>query len=97
MSPVIPHLTHEILDKQLKLNEIKWPKVKEEYLKSEEIIIVIQVNGKKRNTISLKKESNENSLIEKIKEMKLIEKYVKDKNIIKTIYVKNKLINFIIK
>ena len=29
--------------------------------------------------------------------MKLIEKYISDKDIIKTIYVKNRIINFIIK
>ena len=40
---------------------------------------------------------SENLLIDKIKEMKLIDKYIKNKKILKTIYVKNKLINLIVK
>ena len=73
------------------------PSVNKDFLKSDEKIIVIQINGKKRNTITLVNEISESELIEKIKEMKLVEKYINNKQIIKTIYVKNKLINIIIK
>jgi leucyl-tRNA synthetase len=78
-------------------NKIEWPEVNNKYLKTEEKDIVIQVNGKKRNIISIKENISENILLEKIKEMKLIDKYIKDKKILKTIYVKEKLINFITK
>ena len=52
---------------------------------------------KKRNTIKITNEIEENKLIEKIKEMKLVEKYINNMKIIKTIYVKNKIINIIVK
>ena len=78
-------------------NNIVWPQVIKEYLKTNEMIIVIQINGKKRNTIELTNEIEENELIEKIKKMKLVDKYIENKKIIKTIYVKNRLINIIIK
>ena len=52
---------------------------------------------KKRNTISIIKTDAEKDIIEKIKQMKLVEKYIKNKEILKTIYVKNRLINFIVK
>ena len=97
MSPVAPHLTSECLEKLNNKSSLKWPEVKIEYLKSEELLIVIQVNGKKRNTITLKEEINENNLLDLIKKMKLIDKYIKNQKILKTIYVKNKLINIITK
>ena len=59
--------------------------------------IVIQVNGKKRNTISVKKDMNEKEIINQIEDEKLINKYLDSGELIKTIYVKNRLINYIIK
>ena len=96
MTPVIPHLTYECLNKLTK-NEIKWPDVDQKQLIKNEKIIVIQINGKKRNVITIKENITEDILIKKIKEMKLVEKYISDKKIIKTIYVKDKLINIIVK
>tara|TARA_Y100000591_G_scaffold281086_1_gene260672 strand:- start:3743 stop:6289 length:2547 start_codon:yes stop_codon:yes gene_type:complete len=96
LSPVIPHLASECLSVLGKKN-ISWPHVDSKYLKSDEKIIVIQINGKKRNTIKLIDEVKENDLLNTIKEMKLVDKYINNKKIIKTIYVKNRLINIIIK
>ena len=47
MSPVTPHLISECLCKLKDNTPLKWPEVKIEYLKSEELLIVIQINGKK--------------------------------------------------
>ena len=51
MSPVVPHLTSECLDKLKNKNPLKWPEVKIEYLKSDELLIVIQINGKKETQL----------------------------------------------
>ncbi len=99
MSPVIPHITNECLNllNKEKNEKILWPEIEKKYLNSDEKTIVIQINGRKRSTISIKDEITENLLIKKIKEMKNIEKYITNKEIQKTIYIKNKLINIIIK
>ena len=97
MSPLIPHITNELLTKINKQEKIDWPIVREEIIETDEKVIVIQINGRKRNIISVIKGENEKNLIKKIKEMKLVEKYIKDKEIIKTIYIQDKLINIIIK
>ena len=97
MMPVTPHLVSECLTLLIKKNEVNWPSVDTSYLKSNKNEIVIQVNGKKRNTISIKESAEEKFVIDCIKEMKLIEKYIKGKEIFKTIYIKDKIINFIIK
>ena len=97
MMPVIPHMINECLNKLNFENEIKWPEIDKKYITKEENEIVIQVNGKKRNTILIEKDLAEEIIQKEIKDKKLIEKYLLNKELIKTIYVKNRLINYIIK
>ena len=79
------------------IKKTEWPKIDQNYLQEEFNEIVIQVNGKKRGLISVKKEIKEDKIISQIKEKKLIDKYLINAKLIKTIYVKNRLINYIIK
>jgi len=65
-------------------------------MKDENVEIVIQVNGKKRNTILVENDIDENKIINQINSKKLIEKYLNSGKLLKTIYVKNRLINYII-
>ncbi len=97
MMPVVPHISNECLKKINFSGEIKWPRVDNNYIVQEENEIVIQVNGKKRSIILVKKNTQEKEIVEKIKNEKLIDKYINEKELIKTIYVKDRLINYIIK
>ncbi len=97
MMPIIPHISSECLDK-LNYNEnFRWPEVDLKYLQNENNNIVIQVNGKKRGLVSVQKNIEENDLIKVIKDKELIKNYLNNGNLLKTIYIKNKLINYIIK
>ena len=97
MMPIIPHISSECLDK-LNYNEnFRWPVVDLKYLQNENNNIVIQVNGKKRGLVSVQKNIEENDLIKVIKDKELIKNYLNNGNLLKTIYIKNKLINYIIK
>ncbi len=96
ISPIIPHLTNECLE-ELKVKDIdQWPKVDQKFLKKENISVVIQINGKKRDLMNFNKEINEKDLLFKIKKNEKVNKYLKDNKIKKSIYIKNKLINLII-
>ena len=55
------------------------------------------MNGKKRAVISIEKDTLEDEIIKQVKNKKLIDKYLINGKIIKTIYVKNRLINYIVK
>ena len=85
------------------LEEIKadksyfWPKINSKYLQSKKCNIVVQINGKKRSLISTDNNIEESDLIEKIKGTKELQKFIEKKIIIKTIFIKDKLINLIIK
>ena len=97
MSPVLPHLANESLTKFNYKKDIKWPLVNKKYLIQDENLIVIQVNGKKRNTVLINENLNEKELIDLIKNKQLISKYLDNGEIVKTVYIKYRLINFIVK
>jgi len=97
MMPVIPHIVNESLEKIKEKEQVEWPFVENEFIESEIVNIVIQVNGKKRSIISVKKGLSEKELIEKIKQNKLVDKYIENREILRTIHVKDKIINIIVK
>ena len=94
--PVLPHFASECLS-DLTIEEIKWPAVNKDYLKNSNYKIVVQINGKKRLLFESNEDLDETNLINKLREIKEIKKYIEKKDIFKTIFIKNKLINLIIK
>jgi leucyl-tRNA synthetase len=58
---------------------------------------VIQINGKKRSKIMLEKDTSEALVLEKVKKDEKVIKNLDNKLIFKHIYVKNRLINLILK
>jgi leucyl-tRNA synthetase len=97
MIPIVPHLAMECLSEITTDEELSWPLVEKKYLQTKINHIVIQINGKKRSLISTENSLSENDLIEKIKKTKEIQKFLDNKKIIKSIFIKDKLINLIIK
>ena len=97
MSPILPHLTSECLEDLNEEIKITWPNIERKYLDQDEIKIVIQFNGKKRGVVNCKKDINENELIKLARNIQELKKYFLNSEITKSIYVKNKIINFIIK
>tara|TARA_B100000963_G_scaffold123925_1_gene108112 strand:+ start:944 stop:3469 length:2526 start_codon:yes stop_codon:yes gene_type:complete len=97
LMPFTPHLAHECL-KNLKTKDFNtWPKIKKDILNFSEIGLVIQVNGKKRDFIKIKKNSTEEDITKIILKDSNAKKYLENGEIIKTIYIKNKIINYIVK
>ena len=97
MSPIIPHFANECLERNNINQKISWPTVDKTTLDTDTSSIVIQVNGKKRNVISVQKDTDEENIKNTIYEENLILKYTENKKILKIIYVPNKIINFIVK
>jgi leucyl-tRNA synthetase len=64
-------------------------------LREKDIEIVIQINGKVRGKIKASQGISQKEVEEMAK--KEVERYLKDREIVKTIYVKDKLISFVIK
>ena len=96
-SPIIPHFTSECLVNLGKEPFQKWPSIDKKMLENKLIEYVIQFNGKKRATLIANKDISEREIIEKIKKNKNINKFFEKKEINKTFFVKNRLVNFLIK
>jgi leucyl-tRNA synthetase len=96
ISPIIPHYASECFEDLGFDSFQKWPLVDNSKLEEDTIEYVIQINGKKRSLIKLPIDCNENFVAEKAKEETNVKKYLINNNIKKQIYVKNRLINFII-
>ena len=94
MIPFVPHLAYECLEKLDEMTEITWPKVDSNLLS--EINFAVQINGKTRDVIKVKKDETETELNKLIKNKSKAAKYLKDNNIKKTIFIKNKIINYIV-
>ncbi len=97
MIPIVPHLANECLSEISKDKIFFWPEVDKKYLQAKKNNIVIQINGKKRSLILAETGLEEKDLIEKVKKTKELEKFFENKSIIKSIFIKDKLINLIIK
>ena len=95
MNPFIPHLSNECLN-TINENQIKWPEISKEDLIEENINFVVQINGKKRAILKVKRDVVEKEILEIIKVNLEIEKFLKDQTIKKTIFVPNRLINIIL-
>ena len=89
-----PHLAYECLE----INNCKgvnnWPKIDSNIL--EEIKLAVQVNGKTRDIITIKKDLVEKDVNQFILKSSKANKYLTQEKIIKTIFVKNKIINYIL-
>jgi len=92
-APFAPHAS-EFLYKKMKKESIfteTWPDVK---ITKKVAIYTIQINGKVKAT--LKSDSDEKGTIAEAKKIPKIDKELRNVDIKKTIFVKNKVINFVI-
>ena len=97
MVPLIPHFAFECLENLKETGNKDWPIANKKFLTSNNVNIVIQINGKKKSIINTIKGINEEDLIGQVKNDIKIKKIIDNKNIIKSIFIKDKLINLIIK
>ena len=74
----------------------EWPLYDKSFLEKQNISFVIQINGKKRGLLNVKKDINENELLEMIKIDKTMSKYFNVSDIKRVIFVKNRLINILL-
>ncbi len=94
MTPFIPHLANECLETHKCKDVNKWPTLAKNI--EENINIAVQVNGKTRDVLSVKNNINQQEIGDIILKNSKAKKYIEGKKISKTVFVKNKIINYII-
>ncbi|MDB3948006.1 leucine--tRNA ligase [Gammaproteobacteria bacterium] len=100
LSPITPHISLYLWRHYTESDgddfENSWPVFNEEFLQLEEFQLIIQVNGKVRGKENISVESEEAEIEIIAKENKNVKKILANQPIKKVIYIKEKLINFVI-
>ena len=100
LSPITPHISLYLWRQYTESDgddfENSWPIFNEEFLQLEEFQLIIQVNGKVRGKENISVESEEAEIEIIAKENKNVKKILANQPIKKVIYIKEKLINFVI-
>ncbi len=99
LAPFAPFITEELWDylgHEENVHAAQWPEFEEEALKKDEVTIVIQVNGKVRDKISIAADAEEELVKEKAMQAENIQSYLEDGNLVKTIYIPKKLVNLVV-
>ena len=99
LSPLAPHLAEELWSRMGNIESVfkqSWPSYDKDKIKNETVEIAIQINGKVRGKIKVALEIEETAAMELAKQDANVAKYLTGQKIKKTIYVKGKLISFVI-
>lgn len=96
LSVLAPHMANELLQQLCgkKLAECQWPQFDAQMVTQEMKNLVVQVNGKLRANIFVKPGASEQE-VRKLAELE-IERWLENATIKKVIFVKDRLINFVI-
>ena len=97
--PFIPHISEEIWEKTNNCGlcaTANWPKTKK-IIVLETFKMPIQINGKTRSLIDVNKDDDKNLILERVMKDNKIIKNIENKEVVKTIFVKDKIVNLVVK
>ena len=100
LSPFAPHIAEEmwsLLGHATLVSQVEWPVFNESLTKTEELLIVVQVNGKVRQRILVSANASQEDIKSQALKNSKIEKQTQGKEIKKVIVVPGKLVNVVVK
>ncbi len=99
LSPIVPHFAEElweVLGFDSSVLSASWPSYREGALLKDELLIVVQVNGKLRSRFHVDADADEHTIKELALSDERVQKFINNKPIRKIIVVKNKLVNIVV-
>ena len=99
LAPFAPHIGEELwqkLDNNESVFKQPWPQPDKNLVKDEMIELLVQVNGRLRDKIAVPAESGQAAAVEFAKASKIVQQWIDNKPVKKTVYVKGRLINFVV-
>ena len=104
LNPFAPHITEELWEmlgfaarEGCMCCQSAWPVYDEAKTVASTVDMAVQVNGKLKGAISMPADSEEAAVVEAALAVEKVAKAVEGMKVVKTIYVKNRLINLIVK
>jgi leucyl-tRNA synthetase len=99
LSPIVPHFSEELweaLGHDTHILLEPWPSYMEEALLEDDLLIVVQVNGKLRSRFTVSADADDDTLRELAMTDERAKKFIEGKTIKKVIVVKKKLVNIVV-
>ncbi|AZN40380.1 leucine--tRNA ligase [Paenibacillus albus] len=99
LSPLAPHITEELWSKLGRTDSLTyaaWPTYEEKFTVDQEVEIVVQVNGKIIDRISIAADTDEAEMERIAKESEKVAEAIAGKTVRKLIVVKGKLVNIVV-
>ena len=100
LAPTTPHLSEELWQQRghdYSIHNQSWPKWDEGLAKDEEVTLVVQVNGKLRDRITVPASITEAEAKEKAVGSQKVKVHLEGKEITKVVYVPGRLVNLVVK
>lgn len=100
LAPFTPHVGEELwtmIGKEGSVFDISWPKYDEKALVQDEIEVIVQVNGKLRDKISMDANIAREDMEKVALESEKVKAAIEGKNVVKVIAVPKKLVNIVVK
>ena len=99
ISPIVPHFAEELWEALGNNGSVllaPWPTYSEGALEKDELLIVVQVNGKLRSKFSVDVDTDEKTIKQMALKDERAMKFTEGKQIKKVVYVKGKLVNIVV-
>jgi len=99
LSPIVPHFTEELwnaLGFETSILLASWPSYREDALVKDELLIVVQVNGKLRSRFNVDVDADDDAIREMALSDERVQKFIDGKPVKKVIVVKKKLVNIVV-
>ena len=100
LAPFAPHIAEEIwqqLERSGSIHQQAWPKWDAEAIKTDSVEIVVQINGKVRDKLTVPSELSSAELEKVALQQEKVQQLVEGKTVVKVIAVPNKLVNIVVK
>jgi len=101
LSPIIPHFSEELFEKMGNKGSIlehSWPTYRDDSLKTDEVLVVVQVNGKLRAKLTVGADVDEAGIKEIALADEKVKKHLQEKELKKIIVIRKKqtLVNIVV-
>jgi len=102
IAPLAPHLGEELWSKITGSDagtvfDAGWPEYDANALVIDKVEIAVQIAGKVRAALNIAKGSSEDQVTAEALKLENVQKHIADKTIIKKIYIKDKILNLVVK
>jgi leucyl-tRNA synthetase len=99
LSPILPHLSEELwgaLGHKESILLAPWPAYRQDALEKDDLVIVVQVNGKLRSRFDAKPGADAEALKARALSDERVQKFIENRTVKKVILVPNKLVNIVV-